>query len=206
MGASTAPTLAFAQATSIRAETTRTTPADAFKRAREIIQTGGRLDMVALASELGIARATLYRWTGDRERLLSDILWLDAQELLEHVERTTTERGADGIRRIVTRFLTLLATTGRLTTFLRIEGRNGFRLLTDSRGGVRPRLVDSMAMLIQREADDGFYRPPEEPQLLADAMVSLGERFLYHGGYVEENPDAEAASRMVALLIREAPR
>jgi hypothetical protein len=36
-------------------------------------------------------------------------------------------------------------------------------------------------------------------------MVSLGERFLYHGGYIESNPDADTASRMIALLIREAP-
>jgi hypothetical protein len=36
-------------------------------------------------------------------------------------------------------------------------------------------------------------------------MVSLGERFLSHGGYIESNPDADTASRMIALLIREAP-
>jgi hypothetical protein len=65
--------------------------------------------------------------------------------------------------------------------------------------------VDAIAAWIQREVDEGYYRAPEDPQLLADGMVSLGERFLYHGGYVESNPDADTASRMIAVLIREAP-
>jgi AcrR family transcriptional regulator len=159
--------------------------------------------MLALAGELGIARATLYRWTGDREQLLSDILWTNVHALFEHVLRTVPERGADGLRIGSTRFLTQLATGGELTRILQAEGGTGLRLITDSRGGVRPRLVDAIAAWIQREVDEGYYRAPEDPQLLADGMVSLGERFLYHGGYVESNPDADTASRMIALLIRE---
>jgi AcrR family transcriptional regulator len=189
----------------IQTEPAKVTPADAFVRAREIVQAGGRLDMLALAGELGIARATLYRWTGDREQLLSDILWTMVHALFEHVMSTVPERGADGLRIGSTRFLTQLATGGELTRILQAEGSTGLRLITDSRGGVRPRLVDAIAGWIQQEVDEGYYRAPEDPQLLADGMVSLGERFLYHGGYVESNPDADTASRMIALLIREAP-
>jgi AcrR family transcriptional regulator len=202
---STKPTRAYADAMAIQTEPTRATPADAFIRAREIVQAGKRLDMLALAAELGIARATLYRWTGDREQLLSDILWTNIHALFEHVVRTTRARGADGMRIASTRLLTQLATGGELTQFLLVEAAAGYRLITDSRGGVRPRLVDALAAWIQREVDDGYYRAPEDPQLLADGMVSLGERFLYHGGYIESNPDADTASRMIALLIREAP-
>jgi AcrR family transcriptional regulator len=186
-------------------EPAKVTPADAFVRARAIVLAGGRLDMLALAGELGIARATLYRWTGDREQLLSDILWTNVRALFEHVLRTVTERGAEGLRIGSTRFLTQLAAGGELTRFLQSEDGIGLRLITDSRGGVRPRLVDAIAAWIQREVDEGYYRAPEDPQLLADGMVSLGERFLYHGGYVESNPDADTASRMIAVLIREAP-
>jgi AcrR family transcriptional regulator len=189
----------------IQTEPTKVTPADAFIRAREIVRAGERLDMLALAAELGIARATLYRWTGDREQLLSDILWTRVHALFEHVVHTTRQRGADGLRIGTTRFLTQLATGGELTQFLQIEGAAGLRLITDYCGGVRPRLVDAIAAWIQREVNDGYYRAPEDPQLLADGMVSLGERFLYHGGSVESNPDADTASRMIALLIREVP-
>jgi AcrR family transcriptional regulator len=184
-------------------EPIRATPADAFRRAREIVQAGDRLDMLALANELGIARATLYRWTGDREQLLSDVLWVNVHALFEHVVDTTRERGADGLRIGATRFLTQLAGEGGLVGFLATEGQTGYRLITDSRGAVRPRLVSAIAAWIEREVQAGFYRPPEQPELLADGIVTLGERFLYHGGYVESNPDADTASRMIALLIRE---
>jgi AcrR family transcriptional regulator len=198
------PTPAFAQATALDGPArSRVTPADAFARAREVVHGGSRLDMVALAAELGIGRATLYRWTGDRERLLSDILWMDVHALYKHVLGASRERGAERIRVVATRFLMSLATTGYLTTFLHTERETGFRLITDPQGGVRPRLVDVTAAAIQGEVDAGVYLPPDDPRLLADGMVTLGERFLYHGGNVETNPDAETASRMIALLIRE---
>jgi AcrR family transcriptional regulator len=200
------PTPAFAQAMSIETDASpRVTPADAFNRAREIVHAGDRLDMLALASELGIARATLYRWTGDRERLLSDICWSDVDALLDHVVRTTAERGIARVEAIATRFLQLLTTGDRLPTLLRTEGETAFRLVTDSRGGVRPRLVEAVAAFIQQEVDEGFYRPPAPPHLLAEGIITVGERFLYHGGNPQANPDPDNASRIIMLLMREPP-
>lgn len=60
-----------------------------------------------------------------------------------------------------------------------------------------------IAEAIQQAIDAGHYRPPEEPQLLAEGMVALGERFFYHGGDPAANPDPETAYRVIALLIRE---
>src|SRR5256885_16915165 len=54
---------------------TRPTPAAAFHAARRMFLKGRRVDMRALAAELGISRPTLYRWTGPRERQLSDVTW-----------------------------------------------------------------------------------------------------------------------------------
>ena len=41
--------------------------------------------MVALAAELDVSRATLYRWTGDRERLLADAVWAEARATADHM-------------------------------------------------------------------------------------------------------------------------
>ena len=61
----------------------RATPADAFRAAREIYMRGERIDMQALAQQLGVSRGTLYRWTGSRERLLVDVVWSYAEELFD---------------------------------------------------------------------------------------------------------------------------
>lgn len=84
------PTLAFEQAMSgAERVRPRTTPAGAFERAREYLRAGRRLDMVQLAADLGVSRATLYRWTGDRERLLADAVWAEAHAIAEHLLRVT---------------------------------------------------------------------------------------------------------------------
>jgi Tetracyclin repressor-like, C-terminal domain len=111
--------------------------------------------------------------------------------------------GAKGIRAVSTRFLELLTTGELLPTLLRVEGDTAFRLITDPAGGVRPRLVEMIAGEIQKEIDAGHYRPPEDAQLLAEGIVTLGERFLYNGGNPQANPAPETARRIIALLIRE---
>jgi hypothetical protein len=52
----------------------------------------------------------------------------------------------------------------------------GGRLLADVAWAEVRSLLDQL----EREVDAGHYRPPEAPELIADAIVSLGERYLYH--------------------------
>src|SRR5712691_7933296 len=50
-------------------------PADALGAARRKLPRHERLDMNELAGELGVGRATLYRWVGSRDELLGEVLW-----------------------------------------------------------------------------------------------------------------------------------
>ena len=60
----------------------------------------GRIDMSALADELGVNRVTLYRWVGSRDRLLVEVVWSLARETLADRGRAVAARGrADGRRR-----------------------------------------------------------------------------------------------------------
>jgi AcrR family transcriptional regulator len=183
----------------------KVTPAEAFERARALIRAGEKLDMVAFAADLGISRATLYRWTGDRERLLADIVWADLQEMFTYLLARDTGRGRARIHAIATAFLELLTTRSSLPSFLRNEGENGLRLVTDPDGDVHPRIVEALAELIAMEVAEGHYRAPDDPHLLADGIVTLGERFLYNGGAARANPDPAMAVRVMDLLLREDP-
>jgi len=182
----------------------RATPAAAFARARATVRAGERLDMAQLATELGIARATLYRWTGDRNRLLGDVLWTEVEAVLTHVRATAPGRGVKRLERAAGMFLDVVAGNPLLASFLTLEGDSGLRLLTAPAGAVRPRIIAAVTGLIDEERDAGRYRPPASPSLLADGIVSLGERFLYHAGDRELNPDPETAKRVIGLLLREA--
>jgi AcrR family transcriptional regulator len=200
------PTPAFADALAgADPVVTRPTPAAAFQRAREHVREGSRLDMVALARELGIARATLYRWTGDRDRLLADACWAEVDSLLAYFDHTTPGTGLQRLERLAGDFLEALAGNDGLQALLAHEGEHGLRLITALDGGVRPRIVAAVGDVIERETARG-YRPPADPVLLADGIVSMGERFLYHGGNPELNPDPATARLVIGLLLREPGR
>jgi AcrR family transcriptional regulator len=201
------PTPAYEQAMG-GAETVqrpRPTPAGAFERAREYLREGRRIDMVALAADLGIGRATLYRWTGDRERLLTDAVWAEALAIAEHFAYATRRRkGLSRIQAICVGFLTYFGENPGVTAFLEHERGLGLELMIRVNGGFRPRVVAWIGELIQAEVDAGHYRAPADPALLADGVMTIGERFLHHGGDPDVTPDAAAAGRMIAVLLREA--
>lgn len=198
-----APSQAFAAAMTGAAISRRqATPAAAFVAARALLRAGVRLDMAALAAEIGVSRTTLYRWTGDRDRLLGDVVWAELEAMIDHFDRAATGAGADRMTATVAGFLDTLARSDALRAFLANEGDAGLRLVTDLRGGVRPRLRDKITQIIEREAAAG-YRPPDAPVLLADGILSLTERWLYHNGDPALNPEPATARRVIALLLRE---
>jgi AcrR family transcriptional regulator len=201
------PTPALREALAEERPAPRPTPGAAFDRARAWVRAGRRLDMAALAAELGVSRNTLYRWTGDRDRLLADVVWADLDALLTHslAEAAGAPTGEARLRAAGASFLDLIVERSALRALLANEGESGLRLLTAARGPVRPRLLARLTAAIEAEVDAGAYRTPAPPAVLADGLLSLGERFLHHGGDPDLNPDPASAALIVGLLLREAP-
>jgi tetracycline repressor-like protein len=199
------PTLAYEQAMAGAEHVTpRPTPAAAFERARALLRAGKRIDMVALAADIGVARATLYRWTGDRERLVADAAWAEAHAVASYVlHQSRRKTGLSRIQAVCVDFIAGFADNEGVTAFLKHERGAGLELLTRVNGGFRPRLVAWLRDMIQAEIDAGHYRAPADPELLADGIVSIGERFLHHGGDPDVSPDPASAGRMIAVLLRE---
>src|SRR5215510_9575506 len=80
------------------------TPLDALRLARKRWLAGDRLDMGALAEELGISRATLYTWVGSKDRLLGEVLWSFAADGLEQAIAQAEGAGADYVVDVFERF------------------------------------------------------------------------------------------------------
>src|SRR3989440_6010821 len=96
----------------------RPTPLDAFRLARRKFQAAERIDMSALASELGVNRVTLYRWVGSRNQLLVEVVWSLADRTLANVRGQVRARGSERVVRIVTRFLELVLTNPGMRRWL----------------------------------------------------------------------------------------
>jgi AcrR family transcriptional regulator len=195
------PALTQALAGGALAET-RATPAAAFARALDTFRRGQRIDMAALAADLGVARTTLYRWTGDRDQLITDVLWSDTKLVLDALAAETPPSGAPSVQMIGAGFLDVLAASHAIRAFLHNEGQRALLLLTVPSSTYRTRLMAVVIERIELDIEHG-YRAPETPELLADSLISITERFLHNGGEPKANPSPEMAKRAIALLLRE---
>jgi len=203
--------LAFRAAREANAELSRTsaTPAAAFRAARRMYLKGQRVDMLALAAELGVSRATIYRWTGHRERLLADILWSLSDEVFEQAKADHLEHtGAERLLAIFRQHVGVLVEAQPLHTFLREETRAALRILTSREGGVQSRTVEKLAGLYREEQKSGAFTPRTDVGTLAYAVVRVTEGFIYSDAIVGgaevitvEPEEIDRAAEIVALLL-----
>lgn len=173
--------------------------ADVVAAARREYLAGRRLDVRAIATELGVARATIYRWFGSREGLLGDVIATEAEGYFRAVRAGVDGRGARALLETFDRINRGLARSEPLRKFLEQERESALRTLTSSGGPVEGRTVAVIAELIEAETLAGGYEPPVEVPTLAYAIVRLAEAFLYNDaiagirGDVDRLRDVEAA-------------
>src|SRR6266576_3942508 len=205
-GAVTRGSLALREARSAQPELTRTraTPAAAFRAARRMYLQGRRLDMQALAAELDVSRATLYRWTGHRDQLLSDVLWSLSDDIFEQAKADHSEHtGAERLLAIFRQHVGALVVARPLQIFLQQETHAALRILTTRDGGVQPRTVLRLAELYREEQEAGAFRPRADVAGLAYAVVRVTEGFIYNDAILAVQPEVERAAAIVRLLLEE---
>jgi AcrR family transcriptional regulator len=177
-------------------------PAGAFLAARRRFLEGERIDMRALAGELGVSRPTLYRWTGPREQLLADILFALSDAVFETAIADTADlSGAQRLLGVFRRHVTAIVTSAPLQTFLRQETQVALRILTGRHESVNPRTVRRVAELYRTEAQAGHFDPAADIDTLAFAVVCLAESFIYNDASAALEPEVDRAAAVVAVLL-----
>ena len=184
---------------------TKVSRADALAAAKAILLKGTRLDMAALACKLGIGRATLYRWTGDRERLINEVFMAFLQESFAWTDRRMSRekvQGAELIARWVECMTHTLANSAPVEHLLHNEPDVALRVLTnDSAGSLQGTSIEKLVSIITREIDNGNYVPRLEPRLLAYAIVRLIDSFVYGDIIAGIDINHGAASKIIRSLL-----
>jgi AcrR family transcriptional regulator len=168
--------------------------------ARRHYMAGERIDVQAIARELGLARATMHRWFRTRELLLGELLAELGEERLTVLRRRVPGNGAEALLESFDAFNRELAGTDGLRVLLAQESELALRLLTSTAGPVQPRMVAAVERLIEEEVREGF-RPAVEPGLLAYAIVRLAEAFLYNDAAAGVTGDTERLRQIEAALL-----
>jgi AcrR family transcriptional regulator len=161
---------------------------------------GERVDVQAIAAELGLGRTTIYRWFGSREGLVGETVARAAAPLFEGARAAAGGRGGAALLDTFDRINRGLAAAPALRAFLELE-RDALRILTSSGGIVQPRAVATIQRFIEDEVRTGAYHPPVDPSTLAYAIVRLAEAFLFNDATAAMRGDVERLREIEAALL-----
>ena len=160
-----------------------------------------RIDVQAIAAELGVGRATIYRWFGSREGLIGEAVVRATEPVLARARAGARGRGGAALLDTFDRFNRSLADAPALRQFVEQERAAALRVITSSGGVVQPRIVAMIAGLIEREVDAGAYTPPVETATLAYAIVRLAEAFLFNDAVAGMRGDVDRLRDVEAALL-----
>ena len=162
---------------------------------------GRRVDVQAIAGELGLGRATIYRWFGSREKLIGEVIIRATEPVLVQARSGLKGKGGPGLLDTFDRFNRALADAPALRAFVEQERDAALRIIASGGGLVQPRMVELIAGLIEEEVEAGTYKPPVEPSTLAYAIVRLAEAFLFNDAVAGIRGDVDRLREVEAALL-----
>lgn len=180
-------------------------PREVLQEARRRFLAGRRLDMRELAADMGISRATLYRWVGDRERLLGEILWSLAEAGVEqarsYADATATDPGADWIARFSHKFMETTAAFEPIRRFVEAEPDAALRVLTSNHGVQHQRLIGVLRRVLEERAAAGTLRLRLDAADLAYVIIRVAESFVWREFITGEESDLARATEVIRILL-----
>jgi hypothetical protein len=185
----------------------RPTALDAFRQARRAFLAGDRVDMQALARALTVDRATLYRWVGSRDQLLSEILWSLMDPTITRLRTDHCHSGppvAPGqspAAAVITGTVRAVIANPGMQRFLDREGDLALRLLTTKASDFESRLIGLIGGLVREEAAAGRLHPSVPLDDLPYVLVRIMESYVYLGLITGEHPDPDRAARVINALL-----
>jgi AcrR family transcriptional regulator len=184
----------------------RATPLDVFALARKKWIAGERIDIGRIAAELGVGRATVFRWVGTRENLYGEVISAGFSKDLERAMRAATGTGIEKMFDGIGRLLRGLAASAPLRRFVEEDSEFAVRVLTSKHSPVQNRCVAAFEGAIIEQTAAGAMQPALPPHELAYLLVRIVEAFLYRDVITGDEPDALTALQAIRILCLAKPQ
>lgn len=177
-------------------------PDDLLALARRRFLRGERLDMQALAAELGISRATVYRWVGNAEQLAGRIVADLAEETFHLSLSQARGRGVARIIDAMERGMRYIVESEPYRRFLERDPQTALRIVASKDGEPQGRMIALHERLLIEEVAVGNLMLSVDAHAMAYALVRTVESFVYADLIAGEEPDLDAAVEILKLLLR----
>ncbi|WP_273168846.1 QsdR family transcriptional regulator [Marinobacter sp.] len=183
---------------------TKATPADAFRRARRMWLKGERIHLASLAAELNIGRATLFRWVGNKDLLMGEILWSLYEPVRLQALAEIPGEGVDFVVGVYRRINYTLLHSEPLRRFVHEDPEYALKILTSSQSTLHSRTVEANTRTLRDQVASGHLNPPMNIDSLSYFMVRLAESCLYSDiicGREPREEELEDACTAVRILL-----
>jgi AcrR family transcriptional regulator len=179
----------------------RATPRDLFALALDWWKKGERFDIGRMARELGVSRATVFRWAGSRELLYGEVISSRFQEALTAAREEARGQGPQLVADITQRLFHLLVTDAPLRRFVRQDAEYAMRILMSRSSTVEQRCAASIRAALEESVRAGLIRPVMDLDALAYVILRIGESFLYRDTLTGDPVDVESALTAIRILL-----
>lgn len=179
----------------------RQSPLTLFEHAKAKWLKGERLEITQLASELGVARTTVFRWAGTREQLYGEVVSTLYARLRSQIIRATPGRGLTRFRQITHRTLDALSTAAPLRAFIAQDPEFAIRVLTSRSSPVQARSIQLEVELLREIVQEEGITPALDIDTLAFVIVRISEAFLYSDVISGRKPEVEKAVAAICILV-----
>jgi hypothetical protein len=171
--------------------------------ARHRFISGERLDIQSLARELGVSRATAYRWAGGNvDTLAARVIAALAEETFHRSVREAGGTGWARIHEVQARGLRYMSTFPPYRAFLQREREKALPIVASKEGSAQQTMIRLNQALLEEEAQRGNIELPVDAHTLAYAIVRISESFLYADLIAGGEPDVDKAMEILRLLCR----
>ncbi len=196
-----APSTPLARLLTEPAAKRRVTALDVFELAKRKWFAEERLDIGKLAEELGVGRATVFRWVGTREQLYGEVISAAFAQSIEWARRASTGKGPAFLTKVTDNLLRALIASQPLRTFVRQDPEFAMRIVMSSSSPVEGRVIGAVKALIDGEVAAGHLKPAMDNASLAYVIVRIAESFLYRDVISGDEPDIGTATKAIGLLF-----
>ncbi len=178
-------------------------PMDLHSLARQWFVTDKRIELQKLARELGISRATAYRWAGSAEQLVGMVLSSMVDDTFARILTRITSTGSERVLEVLERGMHNAYKFRPLRKFLAKDAQAGLRIVASNHSPVQARTAANLRGLIEEEVSAGRMNIPVDAEVMAYALTRIVESFLYADLITGAEPDLENASKILRLMLRQ---
>lgn len=170
----------------------------AIEVATELFKRNLRVDMQVVAEKLGVARTTLHRWVGGRDRMIGEVIAKLSDGSWEYVEQHGRGEGLERVMRALESFMILAANYQPLRDFAQREPQLALRVQLEHDGAVTAGVRRGLVRSLERHVPDFDVEANHE---LLDSCIQIGTALQWAPTVIGEQPAIPRAMRLIRVMF-----